>query len=270
MPEDRGAYLRSLYQTAGGVKQVFSSKVADYIASRPDYPAPLFEMLRTVSNLQAGSVVVDIGAGTGLLTRGLLQQGYCVVAVEPNAAMRNASDFLLSQFSNYCSVAGSAESMSLASASADLITAAQSSHWFEPEQAKAECLRVLRLEGKVALIWNDRLFSDPLQVALDQVFAEYGGSKRAALAIHEQQRNDIPTFFGETVPNRFSYPHEHLLDEAGLISLVFSRSYMPDRESSAGQKAKDSVCQIFQRFSASGVVKVRYVATACVGRPHSG
>jgi 2-polyprenyl-3-methyl-5-hydroxy-6-metoxy-1,4-benzoquinol methylase len=89
---DTGTKLRSLYKQDGGVRSIFSEKVADYTASRPDYPAPLFEVLAKVCHLSAGALIADIGAGTGLLTQGLLRSGYRVVAIEPNAAMRRVSD----------------------------------------------------------------------------------------------------------------------------------------------------------------------------------
>ena len=200
-----GTQLRSLYEPHGGVGEIFSAKVADYTASRPDYPAPLFEMLHVKGNLFAGATLADIGAGTGLLTRGLLQRGYNVVAIEPNASMRSASDSLLDQFQGYRSVDGYAEAMPLESSSIDLITAAQAFHWFEINSAKAECLRVLRPDGQVALIWNDRVLTDPLHVELNELFANYGGSKRAALLAYEKQRGDVSRFFGAPL-SRSNFP----------------------------------------------------------------
>src|SRR4030095_4583501 len=111
---------------------------------------------------RAGARVADVGAGTGLLTRGLLARGFDVVAVEPNPAMREACDRYCAAFDRYRSVEGTGESMPLPAASIDLITAAQAFHWFDIDPARAECLRVLTPHGKVALIWNDRDFSDPL------------------------------------------------------------------------------------------------------------
>ena len=46
MPSDTGARLRALYENEGGVANVFSGKVADYVSSRPDYPDALFEQLK--------------------------------------------------------------------------------------------------------------------------------------------------------------------------------------------------------------------------------
>jgi SAM-dependent methyltransferase len=60
------------------------------------------------------------------------------------------------------------------------VTAAQAFHWFEPQRARAECLRILRPGGLAAIIWNDRVADDPLNRALDQVFDAWGGSQRQA------------------------------------------------------------------------------------------
>jgi SAM-dependent methyltransferase len=261
-----GERLRSLYEGDGGVRAIFSAKVADYLASRPDYPAPLFKALGTACDLPAGALVADIGAGTGLLTQGLLQEGYRVVAVEPNAAMRKACDNLLGPIPGYRSVEGCAEAIPLEPSSVDLVTAAQAFHWFEVGKARAECLRVLRPQGQVALVWNDRVLDDPVHTALDTIFAQFGGARRAALLAHED-RAGVAGFFGATSPREFSWPHEHRLGEEGLASLVFSRSYMPQRESPAGREVAARARQVFARHAADGVLAVRYRTIAIVGRP---
>jgi SAM-dependent methyltransferase len=266
MSQDTWSQLRSLYEPQGGVRAIFSAKVADYCASRPDYPVQLLDTLASTCDLRAGSTVADVGAGTGLLTRDLLARGYRVVAVEPNPQMRSACDHFLGEQAGYRSVEGSAEAMPLEAGSIDLITAAQAFHWFEIEQARTECLRVLRERGLVALIWNDRLGGDPLHVALDDVFAEFGGEKRAALLAHED-RSNVPRFFRDGRFVEFAWPHEHFLEIEGLLSLVFSRSYMPDRASAAGKEACARVSAISEKFASNGRVCVRYTTVALIGRP---
>jgi SAM-dependent methyltransferase len=258
--------LHSLFEPQGGGTEVFSAKVADYVAARPDYPAALYEMLRTTCNLGPRADIADIGAGTGLLTQGFLKRGFNVVAVEPNAEMRAAADHLISRFPGYRSVAGTAEDSHLASSSVDLIAAAQAFHWFEIESARAECLRVLRPHGQVALIWNDRLLTDPLHIALDEIFSEYGGARRGALVAHEERR-DVPKFFGATAPTELSWPHEHVMNMDGLVSMALSRSYMPQRNSAAGAQVTERVRGIFERFAQDRKLIVRYTTIAIVGRP---
>jgi SAM-dependent methyltransferase len=111
---DTGRALRGLFADQGGVRGVFSSKVTDYMASRPGYPATLYDALHNLGALPAvPSVVADIGAGTGLFSEGLLARGHRVVAVEPNAAMRAAADHLLRAYEGYRSLDGSAEATTL-------------------------------------------------------------------------------------------------------------------------------------------------------------
>jgi SAM-dependent methyltransferase len=264
---DTGDFLQSLFVEQGGVRGVFSSKVSDYATSRPGYPDALYDALRASGALPSlPSIVADLGAGTGLFSAGLLARGHHVVAVEPNAAMRAAADASLRDYEGYRSVDGCAEATTLGDASVDLVTAAQSFQWFEIEAARRECLRILFPTGNVALIWNDRELSDPLQGAIDAVFSEFGGATRALLAARDN-RASIPVFFGDAPTVTVDLPHEHSLDRLGLQSLVFSRSYMPGRDSEAGLRAARQIDRIFDAYAVGDVVAMRYRTSATIGRP---
>ncbi|HWY29905.1 MAG TPA: class I SAM-dependent methyltransferase [Candidatus Acidoferrum sp.] len=265
--QDANDRLRSAYESEGGARSVFSSRVADYVRARPDYPQALFDELATSCRLAEGSMVADVGGGTGLLSKGLLQQGYRVIVVEPNSEMRQAADRLLGGNKRYRSVAGSAEAMPLEPALTDLVTAAQAFHWFEVQRARTEFLRVLRPQGQVAVIWNDRVPGDPVNLALDEISTEFGGAKRAALFAHEKELSDVEWFFGAAQPAQFSWPHRQILDEEGLMALVFSRSYIPKRATIDGQKVASRVGDIFRRFMTNGTIEIPYHTVAFIGRP---
>jgi SAM-dependent methyltransferase len=265
--QDADGRLRSVYESEGGSGSVFSTRVVDYLRSRPDYPRALFDELAVSCRLAEGSMVADVGGGTGLLTKGLLQKGYRVIVVEPNSEMRQAADRLLGGNQNYSSVAGSAEAMPLKSASTDLITAAQAFHWFDVPRTRTEFLRVLTPQGQVALIWNDRVPDDPLNLALDEISTEFGGAKRAAQVAHEKERSDVPRFFGAAQRVQFVWPNSQFLDEGGLMALVFSRSYIPGRTSSDAPKVASRISDLFKRFMANGTIEITYRTVAFVGRP---
>lgn len=269
MTNDTGARLRAEYAADGGSHAVFSRKVAAYVASRPGYPDALLDALESLGALGRAMTVVDIGAGTGLLTRALLPRAGSVIAIEPSDEMRAACDSALGMDANYTSRTGTAEQTGLPAGHADLITAAQAFHWFDVDAARREFLRVLSPSGQVALVWNDRVRSDPLHVAMDDVFATYGGARRGAMLAHED-RSDVPRFFGGAMVREIDLPHEHLLDRDGLRALAFSRSYMPPADSEAGRSAQRDIDLIFERFQQQGQVNVRYRTVAFVGRPEAG
>jgi len=243
-------------------RSVFSKKADDYAAARPDYPKALFDALKTICAPGENVLVADVGAGTGLLTQGLLQAGYRVMAVEPNADMRHAADARLQSMKGYRSVDGSAEATSLAAMSINLITVAQAFHWFDVERTRTEFLRVLTVQGQVALISNERVKTDPLQMALEEILKE-----RRSITRTSGNLDNAGQFFGVGKHERISWPHTHLLGEDGLASLVFSRSHIPARDSKQGGIVEESVRKIFKQFSVEGKVEIRYQTTTIIGRP---
>jgi SAM-dependent methyltransferase len=251
---------------AGGTLQAFTPKVRDYVLSRPDYPHALFDFLRQAGACSPGASVADLGAGTGLLTRSLLRFDCKVTAVEPNDAMRVACDSALSSYADYRSVPGTAERTGLADHSVDLITAAQAFHWFDVKPARAECLRILRPVGQIALIWNDRVLSDPLNLALDPILSSFGSAFRPMVSQQEEQKQ-VPDFFGDGSFQQQVFEHRHQLTRDGLEALVFSRSYMPSRNTEEGRQVVLRVSRLFDSFERANEVTMRYRTLLILGRP---
>ena len=137
--------------------------------------------------LRPGATVVDVGAGTGKLTRDLVPTGARVVAVEPLAEMLEQ---LAAAVPEAEALAGSAEELPLEDSSADAVVAASAFHWFEPDRALPEIHRVLRPGGALATIGNGRDLSDPLQQEIEAIVGPYlpaPGALRGWLAILERE-----------------------------------------------------------------------------------
>ena len=120
-----------------------------YERVRPTYPDTAVDWLVPPGARQ----VVDLGAGTGKLTRSLVARRLDVTAVEPSAGML---DQLRVAVPGAAALVGSAEAIPLPDASVDLIVVAQAWHWFDAARAAAEAARVLRPGGSLAQIWNTR------------------------------------------------------------------------------------------------------------------
>lgn len=140
----------------------FASGAEVYERARPSYPQDSIDWLVAQTGLGVGSTVVDLGAGTGKLTRLLLPTGARVIAVEPIAEMR-------AHIEGAEILDGTAEAIPLPDNSADVVTVAQALHWFDQERALPEIHRVLRQDGYLVLFWNMRDLEDPIQRGVEDL-----------------------------------------------------------------------------------------------------
>jgi ubiquinone/menaquinone biosynthesis C-methylase UbiE len=192
-----------------------------YERGRPGYPRQAVESLTQALDLDPASVVVDLAAGTGKLTRELLHTGARVIAVEPVAGMRA----VLSRSCPQAEVVdGIAEELPLPDASADAVTVAQAFHWFDGERALAEIDRVLRPAGRLALIWNERDLRQPIQAELERLFDRHRGSTPSYRDTHWRDAFAATGLFEPAGEHRFD--HFQRLDAEGLVNRVGSVSFV--------------------------------------------
>lgn len=187
----------------------FGAGAAAYERGRPGYPV---EALRACVPEHTRRVL-DLGAGTGKLTRGLLDLGLEVVAVEPLGEMRALIP------SAAQTLAGSAEALPLPDACVEAVLVGQAFHWFDRDRALAEIVRVLRPGGTVGLLWN--LLDDgvPWVAAVADAF---GAEDRASLAA-----GSSPPWTGVrglSDPERRLIRHYQHSDAEQLVENVASRS----------------------------------------------
>jgi SAM-dependent methyltransferase len=150
--------------------------VADvYERARPGYPPEAVRWIADRLDLREGRSVLDLGAGTGKLTRALLTTGARVIAVEPGDEMRARLERAAPGAE---ALRGAAEEIPLLDGSVDAITVGQAFHWFRHDEAIPELHRVLRPGGGVALVWNSRDPDNPLQKKISELIAPFVPSGR--------------------------------------------------------------------------------------------
>ena len=198
----------------------FTNRAKDYAKYRPSYQDEVID--RLIENLGEPSelIAADIGAGTGISSRLLADRGLKVIAIEPNAAMRQvAQAHPLVEFRST-----SAEDTKLLSASIDLITCFQAFHWFDPEPTLKEFARILKPQGRLAAVWHNRDRADEFtrEYSLLVQTVSNGGS---------ELRNGTERYLRATdwfTPIRHvTYPYRQALTREALIGRVMSTSYIP-------------------------------------------
>jgi SAM-dependent methyltransferase len=193
----------------------FGTAAALYHRSRPRYPlAALHFALGGAAPLR----VVDLGAGTGILTGQLIELGHEVTAIEPDERMRShiPGD----------ARAGSAEHIPLPNASVDAVLAGQSYHWFDPEPAHAQIARVLRARGHFCPLWNVRDHAEAWVGVLSEILHDTGHS-----AEHEAATGGFGEQFGPVSTATFRWSQPHTVDS--LLDLIRTRSYYLTADPSA-------------------------------------
>lgn len=194
-----------------------------YERYRPDYPSAAIAWLVGPRPLR----VLDVGAGTGKLSRALLAAGHDVVAVEPDPGMRAA---FARSVPGAEVLAGSAEQIPVEHATFDAVAAGQSYHWFDEHLALPELARVLRPGGRLGAVWNVRDEAMPWVAELGRVLRGADGTGNYGA---DEHADSFGPLFGPV--ERAEFPHVQALDVAGLVGLAASRSYAitlapPDRE----------------------------------------
>jgi SAM-dependent methyltransferase len=180
--------------------------------------------------LSPGSHVVDLGAGTGKLTRDLAARGFRVTAVEPIRGMR---ELLAEVVPDVDVVDGTAEAIPLADGTADAVTVAQAFHWFDAEVALGEIHRVLRPGGVLALVWNVRDESHALHQRYAETIRDYRGGDYPEQLSYSEHLARSPLFDGY---EEREFRHAQLLDADGLVARAQSVSFiaaLPEEERAA-------------------------------------
>ncbi|CAM3955237.1 class I SAM-dependent methyltransferase [Cohnella lubricantis] len=240
-------------------KRRFSNRVDTYVKYRPDYPREAIDYLFGTVGLRAGCEAADVGAGTGIFSRLLLERGCRVTAVEPNAEMRAAAVERLGGNPGFRAVSGSAEATGLPDGAADFIVCAQSFHWFDRDAARMEFQRVLRPGGKVALIWNTRLTEGtPFREEYDKLLRDFGTDYEATK--HTNIRpDDLAPFFKSGRVQEGRFPNRQLFDYEGLRGRLLSSSYIPVAGAPGHDRMLEELRGIFDRNQADGKVPFEYV-----------
>jgi ubiquinone/menaquinone biosynthesis C-methylase UbiE len=246
----------------------FSSLAADYVRYRPTYNENLTSMLVKSVSLNVGGIkAADVGAGTGIFSKCLFDQGIRdIVAVEPNTEMREAG---VKKFGSLIKFSdGDAENTGLESSSYDLVSMASSFHWPDTSKALSEFNRVLKPNGKFVAIWNPRLTAkSQVERAVQEILInKYRVQSRVSSGLSGITKNLTETLMDSGYFKSVVYIEAEDLVERTREEYIGAWRSVNDIQSQLGEQSfgmfLDDVNKIVSKFAS---IPVCYLTRAWVG-----
>jgi len=233
---------------ARGPYTAFAEVAGAYECGRPGYPK---EAVRWLAGDEPCDVV-DLGAGTGKLTRTLVALGHRVTAIEPLPEML---ELLPAAAPGAAAILGNAEVIPVPDAFTDVVTSAQAFHWFDHRVALPEIARVLRPGGRLALVWNTRDDREPWVARLSAIIGNE--------VVDESDVSEpiaASGLFGPIETAEFGF--EQTLDRERLVDLVLSRSYCAKLPPIEREPILEAVGTLYDEMAGPTGVRLPYV-TEC-------
>ena len=213
-------------------ENIFSGKAEVYMQCRPRYAQGVLDFIRRETALTPDSLIADIGAGTGIFTA-------------PGAEIISAP----------------AEHTGLPDGSVSLITAAESFHWFQPDDFREECRRILRPDGKVMIVWNLTDKKTSTVQRLHELNMKYCEKYRSLFTNNEQfsvsdEKYKVMSENYLTNSRREIYPNDLMFTKEQFIGNRISRSYAPKSGDPEFDNYRTALEEFFEQHQQNGVILI--------------
>jgi ubiquinone/menaquinone biosynthesis C-methylase UbiE len=247
-------------------KTVYSTKAEKYAKYRWDYAPQAIQAIIDITRMTRQWTLADLGAGTGILTRHFIGKVKKVYAIEPNTEMMQILTEELQAFSSVCVLGAPAENTTLPDHSVDMITVAQAIHWFDPEPARREMLRILKKDGWLVLIRNYETNAKEKGEALGSLMTEEYG---ADFTVVTERPKAAPTrfYFGNDRFQTLVFPFQSNQSWEEFMGSLTTASFMPDEDHPLFGKLETRARQIFSQYSEDEFWSVRGETELVIGQP---
>lgn len=243
----------------------FTGKAAAYTKGRPLYARAALDFLNE-QGVNETARIADIGAGTGIFSKQLAENGATVFAVEPNEDMRKAAEIYLKDTPNARCVDGSAENTALPDRSVDFVSAAQAFHWFDKEAFRKECDRISVPGGKIVLIWNVEVFGG-------EFFRDYGEILKRLInedTPQADEKDPYDFFFRQadaflTRFERVEFDNTLYMDEDTFLYKSLSSSAAPKKNDSLYEIFAQELKKLFVQYQENGKLTYPHKTVLYIG-----
>jgi sterol desaturase/sphingolipid hydroxylase (fatty acid hydroxylase superfamily)/SAM-dependent methyltransferase len=237
-----------------------------YAKFRPKYPPRVAVFLKKEYGLTDGRTVVDIGSGTGLSSLLFLKAGCRVYGIEPDAAMRSVADTELADYDRFVNLRGDCRHVRLPDDIADFLVVAQALQWFDVEEARKECRRLLKDDGWCVLLWNQRplrssAFAKEYEHMLSELIPGYSNPT------NPHRVDELVSSFlqGGHIQHR-EFENFHVLNFEGLLGRAMSSSYFPFPEEENYNALMQRLRELYEKYNENGHITFEYIVHLHIGK----
>jgi SAM-dependent methyltransferase len=244
----------------------FTDKAEVYAKYRPSYPLEYIEYLISEASLNEDCNIADIGSGTGILSRQLLERGLTVIGVEPNDDMRTLAEQTLKPYFRFISVKATAENTTINENSVDLVTVAQAFHWFDIEQFRLECQRILKQNAKVALVWNSRDGSSDINKESVDICKKYCPNFKGFSGGMEETSIAFQQFFKDGKYDYKYFRNDLQFNLDGFLGRYLSSSFSPKKVDKEYNPFITALSNLFEKYSNNGKIVIPNITRSYLGK----
>lgn len=231
---------------------IFTGK-AQFYNSRPTYPQECIDYVIKKMEIPSGGIVADIGAGTGILTKPFLDAGCTVYAVEPNGDMFAELKKNLSRYQDVRLLQATAEKTDIPALTCDAVVVGTAFHWFDKDQFRAECQRILKNNKYVAILRIANNTEGDKLLDQDKHFTE-------------RDLNAAKEFFGEGFQEHRCFEYTERFDEEKHINDLLSSATAPLPNDETFEKYVGRCREVFRKYFPSGVAELPFAVNCYIGR----
>jgi SAM-dependent methyltransferase len=244
----------------------FTGKAQIYAEYRPSYPTEFIDYLYNDVGFNKNSCIADIGSGTGILSKLLLERGSVVYCVEPNKDMRKLAKKYLSDAIGSISINATAEKTELTDKSIDFVTVAQAFHWFNSDMFKKECQRILKPNGKIVLVWNSRVKDNVLVTENDALCRKFCPNFVGFSGGSSEYEDKIHMFFKDGIYDFRTFNNDRKLTLKSFIGGSLSSSYAPVESDENYKPFIEGLTELFYKYSKNGIFMLPNITKCYIGR----
>lgn len=226
---------------------------AEFYSGRPLYPQECIDYLINKLELTNDSVIADIGAGTGILTKAFLDVGYNVYAVEPNDDMFLELQNNLSGYSNAKLLQATAENTNILTNACDAVVVGTAFHWFDKDKFREECNRILKNNKYVAILRISNNTEADKQIDKIKHYSE-------------QDLTQAKEFFGDGFLEHVCFEYFQTFDEERFICHALSSQTAPLPNDASFDAFVDRCRTAFNKHFEGGIAELPFAVNCYIGK----